>query len=138
MKVAIFLLAAVLGAAPAWPAGDGGDSSDTKAASSDPDFRAGVDAWKKKDWPQLLARMQTVVKREPNNADAWNYMGYAARQQGDLDNAFKYYERALQIDPAHRDAREYLGEAYLQAGKLAEAEAQLKAKIERYRRDHPS
>jgi tetratricopeptide (TPR) repeat protein len=82
-------------------------------------------------------------------------MGYAARQQGDLNGAFKHYERALQIDPANRDAHAYAGEAYLLAGQLAQAEVHLKAldklcwlpceqykdlkaKVDRYRRDHPT
>jgi tetratricopeptide (TPR) repeat protein len=42
-----------------------------------------------------------------------------------LDDAFADYARALQLDPRHLGAHEYLGEAYLQAGQLEKAEAQL-------------
>jgi cytochrome c-type biogenesis protein CcmH/NrfG len=154
-KISILALAAVFSAGPAWP--DAGEASPAaaKATANDPDFRSGVDAWKRKDWPTVTARMGAVVQREPNNADAWNYLGHAARQQGDLPAAFKHYERALQIDPKHRGAHEYVGEAYLMAGNLAKAEehlraldklcvlpceeyTDLKAEIERYRRAHPS
>jgi tetratricopeptide (TPR) repeat protein len=62
----------------------------------------------------------------PRDADAWNELAHAYRKSGDLDNAFKGYEKALRIDPKHRNAHEYLGEAYLQAGDLARAEAQLR------------
>ena len=37
------------------------------------------------------------------------------------------FSRALQINPKHRGVHEYLGEAYLQVGKLSQAEEQLKA-----------
>jgi len=80
--------------------------------------------------------------------------GGAARQSGDLQSAFAHYERALQIDPSHRGAHEYVGEAWLMAGNLAKAEehlkaldklcffpceeySDLKAEIARYRREHP-
>ncbi len=80
-----------------------------------------------KNWQQVINRMGTVIQRDPKNADAWNYLGYAYRQLGEMDNSFKHYETALQLNPKHRGAHEYLGEAYLQVGKLAKAEEQLKA-----------
>ena len=82
---------------------------------------------KAKDCSQVIGRMGAVIKRDAKNADAWNYMGYAYRQVGEMDNSFKHYETALQINPKHRGAHEYLGEAYLQVGKLSQAEEQLKA-----------
>jgi len=88
---------------------------------------AGVAAVSAKDWPEVIARMGKVVARDPKNADARNYMGYAYRQMGEMDKSFENYEIALRLDPKHRDAREYLGEAYLMVGKLAQAEEQLKA-----------
>jgi tetratricopeptide (TPR) repeat protein len=153
--LAILALASALVAGSAWPAGGESNPPSTSAAANDADFRAGVTAWKNKDWPTVAARMSVFVGREPNNADAWNYLGHAARQQGDLPNAFRHYERALQIDPRHRGAHEYAGEAYLMAGNLAKAEehlraldklcllpceeyTDLKAEVERYRRAHPS
>jgi DNA-binding SARP family transcriptional activator len=44
-----------------------------------------------------------------------------------MDNSFKHYERALQLNPGHRDAHEYMGEAYLQVGRVEDAEVHLKA-----------
>jgi hypothetical protein len=46
---------------------------------------------------------------------------------GDMDNSFKHYAKALQIDPKHRGAHEYLGEAHLQVGDLPRAEQELRA-----------
>jgi cytochrome c-type biogenesis protein CcmH/NrfG len=135
--------------------GGGGDgSSETPASSNDPDFRQGMAAAKAQDWPQVLTRMHAVVQREPNNADAWNELGHAARRTGDLPAAFAHYEKALQINPRHRGAHEYVGEAYLVAGNVAKAEEHLKAldklcllpceeytelkeAIQRWRKEHP-
>jgi len=121
---------------------------------SDPDFAAGVAAVQHKDWTETLARMNAVVTRDPKNADAWNYLGFAYRNLGRMDESFKNYEQALRLDPGHRGAHEYMGEAYLQVGDLASAEEHLKAldrlcrlpcdeyqhlkaKVDAYRRAHP-
>jgi hypothetical protein len=44
-----------------------------------------------------------------------------------MDKAFEHYKRALEIDPRHRGAHEYIGEAYLMVGDLASAEKHLAA-----------
>lgn len=121
------LLCAALFATLPPAAGAAGSEEKAPAAAQDPDFKAGVEAWKAKNWAQVSTRMQAVVQREPNNADAWNYLGHAARQGGDLQAAFRHYDRALAIDPRHRGALEYAGEAWLMAGNPAKAEEHLKA-----------
>ena len=93
---------------------------------TDPDFQAGEVAVQAKDWHEVIARMSAVTRRDPRNADAWNELGHAHRLTGDMDDSFRDYQKALQINPRHRGAHEYLGEAYLQVGKVALAEAQLK------------
>jgi tetratricopeptide (TPR) repeat protein len=44
---------------------------------------------------------------------------------GQLELAFKYYHRALALNPRHRGAHEYIGEAYLMARNLAGAQKHL-------------
>ena len=44
-----------------------------------------------------------------------------------MDLAFKHYGRALELDPRHRGAHEYVGEAYLIVNNLAKAEEHLAA-----------
>ena len=65
--------------------------------------------------------------RYPDNADLHNYLGFAYRNLKQMDLAFTHYKRALAIDPRHRGAHEYIGEAYLQVGDLAGAEKHLAA-----------
>lgn len=80
-----------------------------------------------KDWPRAIAELNAVVKAEPRNADAHNLLGYSHRKQlrPDLAKAFEHYKLALQIDPGHKGAHEYIGEAYLMDQKPALAEKHL-------------
>jgi tetratricopeptide (TPR) repeat protein len=59
------------------------------------------------------------------DADAYNYLGYSYRQAGKLDDAYKYYQMALKIDPNHKGANAYLGELYLMKNDLPKAEENL-------------
>jgi len=107
--------------------GGAGGSEAASMASQDPDYAAGMAAVAKKDWQQVVARMSAYTRRHPENADAWNELGHAYRLTGRIDTALVAYGKALKIDPRHRGAHEYLGEAYLQIGDLARAEQQLQA-----------
>jgi tetratricopeptide (TPR) repeat protein len=73
------------------------------------------------------SRASNSRDKTPRNADIQNYLGYAYRHAGQFDLAFKHYERALQLNPRHRGAHEYVGEAYLLVNKLAKAEEHLAA-----------
>lgn len=126
------VLAGLLLCQPAWSAGGGGSGGGTSGSSGDlsrrdPEFAAGVRAVEEQNWSGALEHMRKVIQQDANNADAWNYMGYAYRHLGDMPNSFHHYERALQIYPNHRGAHEYVGEAYLQVNDLASAEVHLKA-----------
>ena len=120
------LLAAGLPALPVFAMGSNSDST-AVAAPADPDFTAGKAAIDRKDWAAAIPLFQKVVAKDEKNADAFNWLGYALRNQGDYDKAFVAYNRALEINPKHRGAHEYLGEAYLKTNNLPKAEEQLKA-----------
>jgi len=64
---------------------------------------------------------------EPTNADAQNLLGYAYRNQRKYDLAFVHYKEALRLDPKHRGANEYIGEAYVLVGDKAKAQEHLAA-----------
>jgi tetratricopeptide (TPR) repeat protein len=65
--------------------------------------------------------------QNPNTAVALNYRGYATRKLGRIDEGIGYYLKSVAIDPHYPQVREYLGEAYLLKGDLADAKAQLRA-----------
>jgi predicted Zn-dependent protease len=60
-----------------------------------------------------------------DSPDVFNYLGYASRKLGRLEDARQYYEAALALDPDHRGVLEYFGEWHVEMGKLAEARAYL-------------
>ena len=109
--------------------GGGGDSSDsrTPAKPDDPDYTAAVKAIKAGRYSDAIPLLQGVVARDSRNADAYNWLAYATRKNGDPAGALPIYEKALAIDPKHRGAHEYMGEAYLQLGNLAKAKEHLAA-----------
>jgi tetratricopeptide (TPR) repeat protein len=98
-----------------------------EAVASDPDYAAGKQALDRKDWNEAARRFKQAALRDPDNADLQNYLGYSYRNLGQLDTAFGYYRRALELNPRHRGAHEYAGEAYLMVGDLARAEEHLAA-----------
>lgn len=80
-----------------------------------------------RDWNVAQRELITVVRAEPNNADAHNLLAYSYRKrpQPDITKAFEHYYIALRIDPRHKGAHEYIGEAYLMEKRLPEAEKHL-------------
>jgi len=82
-----------------------------------------------KDWPQAQALLKDAIGRNPGNADYHNLYAYSIRKGADPDMnlVFKHYNEALRLDPRHRGAHEYLGEAYLMVGNLPKAKEHLSA-----------
>lgn len=57
------------------------------------------------------------------------YIGFANRKAGNYDQAIRFYSAALELQPEHVGANEYLGEYYVELGDMDAAYAQL-AKLE--------
>jgi Flp pilus assembly protein TadD len=102
-------------------------NEESATAQLDPDYAAGKAAIEAKDWRAAIQALASAALRDTRNADIQNYLGYAYRHTGQLDLAFKHYQRALQLNPRHRGAHEYIGEAYLMMNDLARAEEHLAA-----------
>jgi tetratricopeptide (TPR) repeat protein len=79
----------------------------------------------KKKFGKAIKKFEGIVERDPAYYEAWNMLGYCARNLGDLKRAFSAYEKCLSIKPDYDEAHEYLGEAYLQSGDLAKAKVEL-------------
>lgn len=71
------------------------------------------------------ARALLDAVRQKNSARYFNYRGFVTRKLGDAEGSLVFYRRALVLDPYYAEAREYLGEAYLMLGRIAEAEEEL-------------
>ncbi len=106
--------------------GGGGESLGTSSSKPvDPNFAQAKAAIEARNYAAALPLLQQVVARDPRNADAYNLMGYATRKSGDANGSLRYYTTALQIDPKHLGAHEYIGEAYLMLDRPQEAEQHL-------------
>ena len=105
-----------------------GGSSDLPAKEPvDRELAQAQKAIERKEWPEAIRLLEKVAARQGSNADVHNLLGFAERNRGNLDAAFAHYEKALQLNPKHRGAHEYVGEAYLLVGDLAKAKEHLAA-----------
>lgn len=101
--------------------GAGGDSDSSNADALDPIRKIIADG----DYALAIGELEAKDKEDPDNADVLNLLGYSHRKQGNVDEAFRYYEAALLLEPQHRGANEYLGELYLETDQLNKAEERL-------------
>ncbi len=69
--------------------------------------------------------LKKVIATDPRNPDAFSLMGFSLRKLGDWDAALRNYNQALELDPKHLGANEYLGELYLEMSDLPRAEQRL-------------
>jgi Flp pilus assembly protein TadD len=97
------------------------------AAASDPDYAAAKAAMEKKNWAEAVKRFHQAALRDPDSADLHNYLGFSYRNLKQMDLALKYYQRSIELNPRHRGAHEYIGEAYLMLNDLPNAEKHLAA-----------
>jgi tetratricopeptide (TPR) repeat protein len=112
-----------------WPGTGAADPAEDEPAAVklDPDYVAGTHAIDAKEWSTAIKALTSAALRDTRKADLQNYLGYAYRNTGQFDLAFRHYQRALQLNPRHRGAHEYVGEAYLLVHNLAKAEEHLAA-----------
>jgi tetratricopeptide (TPR) repeat protein len=114
---------------PAAVRADGGPSDTPRRSATgqpeDPDYDGAVRAIKANDFAAAIRMLQGVVARDGTNADAYNWLGYATRKNGDAAGSIPIYEKALAINPKHRGAHEYIGEAYLTLNDLPKAKEHL-------------
>jgi tetratricopeptide (TPR) repeat protein len=98
---------------------------DERPPADDPDYAAGVAAFEREDWQGVIEIMEQVVAEKPWQDDAYTRLGFAYRKQGDFERSLEAYDKALELNPHHRGALEYLGEAYLEMGRRGDAENML-------------
>jgi tetratricopeptide (TPR) repeat protein len=120
---AFLLMALVFGAARPVVADPSKPSE--PAVQEDPTYVEGVNAVKRGNYPAAIRLFEAVVAKDDRNANAYNWLAYSTRQSGDAAKAIPIYEKALAIDPKHRAAHEYIGEAFLVLGDLPKAKEHL-------------
>jgi tetratricopeptide (TPR) repeat protein len=100
-------------------------SSSSDSVSDDPDMRKGNAAVIEKRYEDALMSYDRALERDPENADAWSQSGFAHRKLGHFEKSLEAYHHALEIEPFHLGANEYLGELYLQTDQVEKAQEML-------------
>ena len=118
MRPTAFLLSlALAGALLGAPAALAVDNITSKDA---PDLTAVRAKIKAKDFKAALEEL-TPMLANYQHADVYNLMGFSLRKTGDYQQAYTFYRKALDFDPDHKGALEYLGELYVEQGQLEKA-----------------
>ena len=113
------------------------ESTDTSASASDQVnklYEKAYDLVYAEKFDKSLKLLKKIAKRDDlgeMKADVYNLLGFSYRKNDnpDLDKAFESYKIALEANPEHAGAHEYLGELYLKMGDKFMAEKML-AKLE--------
>jgi len=76
-------------------------------------------------YADAIPHLERALAARPHSADILNYLGFTKRMVGDYPTSLAFYQKALQEDPDHKGAHEYLGELYLDMHDLVSAQGQL-------------
>ncbi|MDZ5449246.1 tetratricopeptide repeat protein [Labrys sp. ZIDIC5] len=77
-----------------------------------------------KNYTGALEELRGLAE-DTQQADVYNLLGFTLRKTGDYQTALTYYTKALELQPGHKAAREYLGELYVETGDVDKAKVQL-------------
>jgi len=125
-RLVLFVCVLAMAATPASAAGSyGGSGSFQASPSSSDNYRVGLRHLKRERYAEAIPYLQAALAEKPRSADRLNYLGFAYRKIGENNLSLAYYQRALEIEPDHKGANEYLGELYLQTNDLEKARGQL-------------
>ena len=94
-------------------------------AKANKDLAGGKEKNAQKKLKHALERAADAVALDSTYHEAWNLVGYASRKLGDYPRSLAAYDHCLRIKPEYAPAREYLGEALVELGRIREAREQL-------------
>ena len=111
--LSVLLVGAALAATPTL-------AVDAVASRDAPDLASVRAKVKAKDFKAALAELTPMLETH-QHADVYNLMGFSLRKTGDYKQAYTFYSKALEFDPEHKGALEYLGELYVETGEIDKA-----------------
>src|SRR3989440_10950432 len=101
-------------------AATGAHAVDNVTSRDTPDLASVRAKIKAKDFKAALAELTPMLTTH-QHADVYNLMGFSLRKTGDYQQAYTFYRKALDFDPDHKGALEYLGELYVETGEIDKA-----------------
>jgi tetratricopeptide (TPR) repeat protein len=118
MRTSALWLSLLLAATPV--AATGALAVDVVSSRDAPDLTSVRAKIKAKDFKAALAELVPLLETH-QHADVYNLMGFSLRKTGDYKQAYTFYRKALDFDPEHKGALEYLGELYVETGEIDKA-----------------
>ncbi len=90
-------------------------ASGRQVAKLPPSYDEGMKLVRTGEYAKAREIFEQALREAPSHPDVLNMLAYSQRKTGSIDLAIETYKRALRLRPNFPLAREYLGEAYLQA-----------------------
>jgi tetratricopeptide (TPR) repeat protein len=114
--LALLIVAGGLALAPVLAFAAGSEKRDSSAPNEKPAaYAAGVKLVSDGKFEEARESFERANLRSRKDPEILNMLAYTQRKTGRLDLAIENYRKALALRPDFPEAREYLGEAYLQA-----------------------
>ena len=76
-------------------------------------------------YSKAFKNLEKANKKDKDNPDILNYLGFTSRKSGNFELAEKFYLQGLKIKPDHYGINEYLGELYVQTNQIDKANERL-------------
>jgi tetratricopeptide (TPR) repeat protein len=86
------------------------------------EVRQSIDLIQNNKLAEAIELLQSAVKKNSEDADAWQYLGVALSRQGKTDEARRAYEQAARLRPDSAAPHTGLAHCFLLSGKIQEAE----------------
>ncbi len=105
------------------------ETNDDSGSQTSAFYKQAVAKVNRGEYIKALVDLEKIVRDEPRNADAHNYIGFCYRKSGQLKDAQAAYNKVFAVNPEHRGALEYQGELFLKLGDLQSAKRNLEKLI---------
>ena len=122
IRIVKIVFTALFISATFWAAADPGGSDESESAPAYSDAAALVE---EEQFAEAIPVLLELAQSDEANPDIYNLLGYSHRRLEKFTEALDYYRTALELDPMHLGANEYLGELHLKMDDVAMAEERL-------------
>lgn len=127
MKPVLVALLVACAAVPASARAEAAEDTKSRIAAARAEYERGRKAIDRMDWKSAIEALGSAARHDPGDPEFQNLLGFAHRNSGNMDAAFRHYFRALELNPYHRSTHEYIGRAYLMVDQPEKALEHLKA-----------